>query len=126
MKNVRRLLPLAVVMSATVFGAAFADSGKPRLQVQAELAAAQRAGDVRIALAGLSPRELFPGDYPMVDTGPGKTREQVMTELAAAQRAGDVRIALAGLSPRELFPGDYRRAESPQGLARLKELVPVH
>ncbi len=115
MKNAISMIGVSACALAVASSAVYADPGKTREQVQAELAAAQQAGEV-IGPAGVAPRDLFPSQYPPVSTGAGKTREQVQSELAAAQKAGEV-IGPAGVAPRDLFPGEYPAIEAPRSMA---------
>jgi len=98
MNKVTRVVSISTLaLAALASGAAHADPGKTREQVQAELVAAQKAGDVPVGEDGLTPRERFPWLYPAVGTAePGKTREQVKAELAAAQQNGDIVMSFAG------------------------------
>ena len=107
MNNLTRILSVSNLALALASEAAYADPGKTREQVQAELAAAQKAGDIIVGDQGLSLRELYPSQYPPVATGPGKTREQVTAELVAAQQNGDIAMNFAGKTERELFPGTF-------------------
>jgi hypothetical protein len=119
---------IAVAVAALVMGhAQAADIGKTREQVRAELAEAQRTGDIAASKdmgsdefasgAGHKLNELNPAAYPAKPAVVGKTREQVRAELAEAQRTGDI-IARkdmgtdeyasgAGRKLNELFPAAY-------------------
>ena len=92
---------IALAITALLAGhAQAADVGKTREQVRAELAEAQRTGDIVAGKdmgtdeyasgAGRKLNELFPAAYPAKPVVAGKTREQVRTELAEAQRTGDI------------------------------------
>jgi hypothetical protein len=124
MKNAISMISVSAIALTVASSAACADPGKSREQVQAELAAAQKAGDV-IGPSGFSPHKLFPSQYPTVATGQGKTREQVEAELAAAQKAGDV-IGPSGFSPRELFPGEYPAIQAPRSMAHTGTPYPAN
>lgn len=64
--------------------------GKTRDQVRAELAEAQRTGDIQaFGNSGKNLNELYPSQYPAKAVAQGKTREQVLTELVQAQRSGE-------------------------------------
>ncbi len=91
---------IALAVAALVTGhAQAADIGKTREQVRAELAQAQRAGDIiantdagsseYVSGKGQKLSAAFPESYPQTTTG-SKTREQVRAELAAAQRTGNI------------------------------------
>lgn len=90
-------------------------STKTRAQVLAELAEAQRTGDivVNVGANGNSKKlnELYPERFPAKTVAQGKTRAQVLSELAEAQRTGDivVNVGANGNSKKlnELFPERY-------------------
>jgi hypothetical protein len=69
-------------------------SSKTREEVLAELAEAQRTGDIAVSNdhenAGQKLNELYPESYPKKLATPGKSRSQVLEELAAAQRSGEL------------------------------------
>ena len=117
MNNVTRILSVSALALALASEAAYADLDKTREQVQAELTAAQQAGDV-LGPAGVPMRDIYPGNYPAVATGPGKTREQVQAELTAAQQAGDIIIGDEGMSLRELHPSRYPPVATGPGKTR--------
>jgi hypothetical protein len=117
---------IALAVAALVTGhAQAADLGKTREQVRAELAQAQRTGDIAAnknqgdefsAANGRKLNELFPAAYPAKPAVTGKTREQVRAELAEAQRTGDIAAnkdqgdefsAANGRKLNELFPAAY-------------------
>lgn len=92
---------IALAVAALITGhAQAADTGKTREQVRAELAEAQRTGDIVASKdmgtdeyasgAGRKLNELNPAAYPAKPAVAGKTREQVRAELAEAQRTGDI------------------------------------
>jgi hypothetical protein len=68
-------------------------SGKTRNQVMADLAEAQKDGNIVTSFAAKSAREVHPGEYPeaaanLAQKGGGKTREQVEAELVVTKRSG--------------------------------------
>jgi len=63
MSNVARIFSAAALALALTSGAAYADPGKTREQVRAELVAAIKSGDVVVYL-GKTARELSRGTYP--------------------------------------------------------------
>lgn len=67
---------------------ASAPATKTRAEVAAELAEAQRTGDIAVHVGSQIKRlnELYPGQYPAKPAVQGKTRAQVLAELADAQR----------------------------------------
>jgi len=81
------LLALAgLLLAANVAIAADASAGKTREQVLAELAEAQRTGDVpSVVLGGKKMNEVYPNRYPQASAVSGKTREQVLAELTCPQ-----------------------------------------
>ena len=119
---------IALAVAALVTGhAQAADVGKTREQVRAELAEAQRTGDIAASKdmgtdeyssgAGRKLNELNPAAYPAKPVVAGKTRAQVRAELAEAQRTGDIVASKdfgtdeytsgAGRKLNELFPNLY-------------------
>jgi len=99
-----------------------ADAGAPlsREQVQAELAQAQRNGDLLAnAEAGLKANQVAPANYPAKAAEPGMTREQVQAELAQALRSGDIPVdSVTGLKANELAPGNYPARAAEQAKSR--------
>ena len=69
-------------------------SSKTREEVLAELAEAQRTGDVAVSTShgssGQKLNELHPENYPKKISISGKSRSQVLDELVAAQRSGEL------------------------------------
>jgi len=106
---------IALALAALVTGHAQAadNTGKTRAEVLAELADAQRTGDVTIYNGSgqvAKANEVFPSFYPATTSAPGKTRAEVLAELAEAQRTGDV-IVFNGsgqvAKANEVFPTFY-------------------
>jgi hypothetical protein len=104
--------------------------GKTQEQVQAELAEAQKNGDIVVSFAAKPASELYPAEYPgatnLAQQGGGKTREQVKAELAEAQRNGDILVSFAARPARELHPGEYPGAAADlaqQGGGKTREQV---
>lgn len=65
-------------------------TGKTRDQVRAELAEAQRTGDIYASgNTGMKLNELRPDLYPAKAAVQSKTRAQVLVELVQAQRSGE-------------------------------------
>lgn len=101
---------IALTLSTLAAGyASAADVGKTRDQVRAELAEAQRTGDiVAFGDSGKKLNELYPSRYPAQAVVQGKTRAQVLAELAEAQRTGDiVADSESGKKLNELYPSRY-------------------
>ncbi|MET1116951.1 MAG: DUF4148 domain-containing protein [Comamonas sp.] len=114
---------LAITVAAWSAGPALAaDAGASltRDQVNAELAQAQRNGDLLAhAEAGLKQNEVAPGNYPAQAALPGKTREQVRAEFAQALRSGDVPVdGVTGLKANQLAPGNYPARAAAQAASR--------
>lgn len=89
--------------------------GRSRADVQAELEAARRSGDVVAAgETGLKANELFPSRYPDRPTAMGRTREQVRAERMEARRSGELLApGEATLTLRELHPGQFPMGSMP-------------
>jgi len=123
MKNAIRIAGVSLLALVVASEAAHADAGKSRAQVQAELVAAEKAGELPVGEDSLTPRERFPWLYPApADSAPAKSRAQVQAELAAAENAGDVVVGEDGLTPRERFPSLYPPAAA-NGPAVTREQV---
>lgn len=99
MKYATASIALAVAALVTGHAQAADNIGKTRAQVQAELAEAQRTGDIVApkdagdefsAANGRKMNEIYPAAYPAKPVVAGKTRAQVQAELAEAQRTGDI------------------------------------
>ena len=86
-------------------------AGKTRSEVKAELAQAQRSGEMLAdGLADLTLREEFPARYPAPRAVVGKTRAEVVAELRDAIRTGAMLADdQSGLTLREEFPQRYSR-----------------
>lgn len=113
---------LAITFAAWTAGAAMAaEPGAPltRDQVSAELAQAQRHGDLLANQeAGLKANEVAPNNYPAQAVS-GKTRAQVIAELAEAQRLGDIPVdGVTGLKANQLAPSNYPAPQAAQGKSR--------
>jgi hypothetical protein len=113
---------LALSVAAFASTAALADEpalAKTRAQVLAELADAQRTGDVLDIASGLKLNELNPSRYATPAQGTAKTRAQVQAELAEAVRTGEiVVIEHAGLKANEVNPAAYPAKPAAQGKTR--------
>jgi hypothetical protein len=105
---------IALAVAALLAGhAQAADTSKTREQVRAELAEAQRTGDI-VANTDVGSSEFvsgkgqklstaFPESYAQASTG-GKTREQVRAELTEAQRTGSI-VANSDVGSSEFVSG---------------------
>src|SRR5262245_25354200 len=99
---------IVMLMLAAVASAVSAQQGKTRAQVEAELAAAIRNGDMPTnGELGLRQREQRPDLYPSTPVA-AKTRAQVEAELADAVRDGDMIAAgESGVKEKDLRPASY-------------------
>lgn len=124
-------LAITTLAAGQVLAADNAVQGKTRDQVRAELAEAQRTGDIVVGNSGdelgvgRKLNEVVPASYPAKAVAQSKTREQVKAELAEAQRAGDIAVGSSGdelgtgRKPNEVFPVNYTAAKAdPQGKTR--------
>ncbi|WP_138514426.1 DUF4148 domain-containing protein [Rhodoferax bucti] len=125
MKYATASIALAVAALVTGHAQAADNIGKTREQVRAELAEAQRTGDIAApkdagdefgATNGRKMNEIYPAAYPAKPVVAGKTREQVRAELAEAQRTGDIVApkdagdefgAANGRKMNEIYPAAY-------------------
>lgn len=126
--NRKYLSTLILALAALAAGnalAADASSAKTREQVRAELAEAQRTGDmVANGDSGKLLNELYPSQYPAKAVTPGYTREQVLAELAEAQRTGDiVANGDSGKKLNELYPSQYPAKEMTPSISRAQVLA---
>jgi len=110
MNNATRIFRVSALALAVAATAAYAHTGKTRGQVEAELMAAEQAGDVP-GPAGVPLRAIYPSMYPAASAAPGKAREEVEAELMAAEQAGDV-PGPAGVPLRAIYPSMYPAAET--------------
>ena len=117
---------IALSLAALSVGSAFAaqpGTSITRQQVLAELADAQRTGDI-VEVHGSTIKklnELHPASYPAKAEQPGLTRAQVLAELAEAQRTGEI-VVVRGATMKKLNefePGKYptQAADSAQVFA---------
>ena len=109
--NSAKFSAIVLAVAAVASGSAFADdSGLTREQVKAELAAAQRTGNVIAnGESGQTVAELNPARFPA--TASTKTRAEVKAELAEAQRTGDIVInGETGETLAQVFPARYADA----------------
>ena len=106
-------LKSTLIVLSLVAAPAFASDqavSKTREQVRAELAQAQRSGDMlAFGESGLTLKQINPGAYPVAtSTQVGKSREQVRDELEQAIRTGDIMVAGEfGVKRNELMSGRY-------------------
>jgi len=113
-----------VLLLGALAASGYAQSDKSREQVKAELAEAQRNGQVlATGEAGLTLNDLNPQRYSATSAAAGKTREQVKAELAQALRNGELLAAgeaaperpaaplLAGAKTREQVKAELAEAQ---------------
>ena len=93
---------------------------KTRAEVRAELAQAQRMGEVPAAgTDGLTARQVQPQRYPAQAAESGKTRAQVRAELDQARRNGELSVASElGQTAREVQPQRYPSEATAQSKSR--------
>ena len=103
-------LLLTSLASGYALAAGTATQGATRAQVLAELAEAQRTGDIVDAQSGKKLNELHPNLYPAKVSASTVTRAQVLAELAEAKRTGDIVDSKSGKKLNELFPNNYPKA----------------
>lgn len=118
------ILALAALAAGNVL-AANSSTAKTRDQVRAELAEAQRTGDILASDdSGKMLNQLYPSRYPATPVAQGYTREQVLAELAEAQRTGDiVASGDSGKKLNELYPSQYPAKEVASGISRTQVLA---
>ena len=126
--NRKTLSTLTLALAALAAGnalAADAAAPKTRDQVRAELAEAQRTGDmVAHGNSGQKLNELYPSQYPAKAVTQGNTRAQVLAELVEAQRTGDiVAHGDSGQKLNELYPSQYPAKAVTQGNTRAQVLA---
>jgi hypothetical protein len=108
--NSAKISTIVLAVTSLAWGSAFAaDSGLTRDQVKAELAAAQRTGNVIVnSESGALAKDVFPSLYPVAYATEGLSRDQVKAELAAAQQAGNVIVnGETGQTVAELLPARF-------------------
>ncbi len=125
-------LAITTLAAGQVLAADTSVQGKTRDQVRAELAEAQRTGDIVVGKSGdelgvgHKLNEVAPASYPAKAVVQGKTRAQVKAELAEAQRTGDIVVSAnagdelgVGRKLNEVAPASYTAAKAdPQGKTR--------
>lgn len=130
--NRKSLSTLALALAALAAGNALAANStnpKTREQVRAELAEAQRTGDIVVVTndnKGQKLNELNPSQYPAKAVVQGNTRAQVLAELAQAQRTGDIVVVTNDNKVEklnELHPGQYPAKAITQGNSRAQVLA---
>jgi len=113
---------IAGVLLTLLVVAAMAQSdpspGKTREQVRAELADAQRSGDIVWGEAGRKLNEIYPNRYPHKVSQPGETRAEVKAELEQARRNGDLPMDDLDQTDRDINPDRYPPQPMPPGLSR--------
>ena len=114
--NSQHKMAIALVFSA-IAGISSAQ-GLSRAQMQAELQAAIRNGDMMApGDSGLTERQLNPSAYPPAPVVAGKARAQVEAELARAIKNGDM-IQASGLRDKDIEPGMYPKDPVVAGKSR--------
>jgi Domain of unknown function (DUF4148) len=90
MKNVTRILSVSAIAMGLLSGAAYAEPGKTRAQVQAELVAAEKAGDITFGQGGNTLHEIWPQRYAIAKTADAGFAPADQTASAKAARADRV------------------------------------
>jgi len=110
----------AALLSAIGFAAHAQDAqGLTRAQVRAELAQAQRNGDIEApGDLGRTSRELSPGHYPAAPVSPTLSRADVVAQLQEARRNGELTVGDIGLTQYEIAPQDFPSRVAVQGKTR--------
>lgn len=118
--NISRIVVAALVLST--LGAAHAQSsrtGLTRDQVRAELAEAQRQGDLlATGDLGRTLREISPDRYPAPQAAAGLTRAQVVAQLEEARRNGELLVGDSGLTQHDIAPQNFPPRAVAQGKTR--------
>jgi Domain of unknown function (DUF4148) len=115
MKHTRNIT--AVLLLTALAGVASAQ-GLSRAQVEAELATAQRNGDMLVpGDSGLKEKDVTPGLYPATPVVAGKSRAQVEAETLAARRNGTL-LEASGLREKDVAPGMYPKDPVVAGKSR--------
>ena len=106
-----KIATVALLLAALGSGCAVAadtyTQSPARAQVLAELADAQRTGNILDGKTGKMLNEVHPNSYPTKAAVQGPTREQVLAELAEAKRTGDILDGKTGKKLNELHPNLY-------------------
>jgi hypothetical protein len=92
MKYATRILSVSAIVMGLVSGAAHAEPGKTRAQVQAELVAAEKAGDITFGQEGNTLREIWPQRYAQAKTADAGSAAANQTASASAARADHARV----------------------------------
>jgi hypothetical protein len=117
--NPSRIAFAALVLST--LGAAHAQSSQTHLtrdQVRAELAEAQRQGDLATGDLGQTLREISPSRYPAPQVAAALTRAQVVAQLEDARRNGELPVGDTGLSQYDIAPKNFPSHAAAQGKTR--------
>ena len=103
------LLLAAALGSSYAVAADSSTQGTARAKVLAELAEAQRTGNIMDGRTGKMLNELHPNLYPAKAAAPGLTRAQVLAELAEAKRTGDLVVTQGSTTKKlnEFYPNSY-------------------
>jgi hypothetical protein len=107
--------PLLAALAIGALAQSLPPVGKTREQVKAELAEAQRTGDIVWGETGQKLNEIYPDRYPKKVTQPSETRAEVKAELAQAIKDGDLPMGDLDQTDRELMPNRYPPQPMPPG-----------
>ena len=126
MTSIRKTASILILsLTAAVAGQAMAAepaSGLTRAQVLADLAEAQRSGNIIEGEIGLPLNVLNPQQYPAQQQAAGATRAQVIAEFQRARANGELLETVSGARMSELRP-DLYPAKTAQGQAVSRDQV---
>jgi hypothetical protein len=110
----------ATVLATLGFAAHAQDmQGLTRAQVRADLAQAQRSGNIEAAgELGRTLREESPGRYPAASAASALTRADVVAQLQQARRNGELMVGDTGLTQADLAPGNFPSRKVAPGKTR--------
>jgi hypothetical protein len=110
----------AALLSALGFAAHAQDAqGLTRAQVRAELAQAQRTGDIQASGdLGRTLREVSPDRYPAAPASAALTRGDVAAQLQEARRNGELAVGDTGLTQYDIAPQNFPSHAAAQGKTR--------
>lgn len=121
--NSTKISTIVLAVTSLAWGSAIAaDGGLTRDQVKAELAAAQRTGNVIVnSESSALAKDVFPSLYPVAYATEGLSRAQVKAELAAGRQAGNVIVnGETGQTIAELNPAQFPATLSTKTRAEVK------
>lgn len=110
---------IAFILTSGLLASAPSFAGVTSKQVQTELAAAIRSGDIVAGESSFKLNELYPNRYSVQQLPSSVTREKVKADLAAAVRSGNLQAnGETGAKLNALYPSQYPAAQAPSNLTR--------